>query len=139
MVSCWIFQRLSDEPFNPGKRTLAVVSGFFGLVFLVVVITSIRWAILVLPPLFALILWGLRRNRQAETRPDVLEALAGNPPGANYLALLAMPATAAGFYTLASLSGWQIHANQIVYLVTVPAGALLFIVSLFKVSSQPVE
>ncbi len=139
ILSCWIFQRLSDEPFNPGKRTLAVVSGFFGLVFLAVVVVSIRWAILVLPPLFALIVWGLRRNRQAETRPDLLEALAGSPPAANYLALLAMPAAAAGFYTLASLLNWQVHTNQIVYLVTTPAGALLFVISLFRVSTRPAQ
>jgi hypothetical protein len=137
IFNCWLFQSTSTHVFEPGKRVFPFVVGFFGLIFLFNLITTFHWVKLALPLLFALILWGLRRNRQMEILPDILETLSGKAPLSNYLALLAIPAAASAFYTLASILGWWIYTNQIVYLITVPVGFILFIASLMKLIRRP--
>lgn len=126
----WLFQRLSDPPFNPGKHIFVVVVGLFALIFLVAVVPAIPWALAVLPPLLALVWWGLSQNRRIETRPDVLEELTDPVPSANLLGLLAMPIAAILIYTLADLLDLRLLTNWVVYLITTPVGAIAFITSL---------
>jgi hypothetical protein len=135
-LSAWLFQRLSAQPFEPGRYTFPAIAGLFGLLFLIGVLPSYPWAILVLPPLFGLIWWGLGRNRRREAGPDLLQAIAGPPSILNYLALLALPIVAIAFYTLAYSLDWLLATNWVVYLVTTPAGFFAFAASLILVARQ---
>jgi hypothetical protein len=129
-LCAWLFQRISYPPFQYNRIFSAIVAGVFGLMFLVAVVPVIPWAIAVLPPLLALVGWGLALNRRCETRPDILEAMTGPLPPANLLGLLALPGLAVLLYTIADILNLRPNTGWLVYLVTMPVGAFAFIASL---------
>lgn len=90
-------------------------------------------ALVILPLLLGISYAVLRRNKQIEIRESLLAFLGDKPPLHRYVALLALPITATLIYMLAYSQGWQWQTNWVVYLVTMPLGFMLFVVSAVKV------
>ncbi len=91
-------------------------------------------ALFILPPLLLVVLLTLSRNRRVETRSSLLILLAAYPVRlANALALLALPLVATAVYALAFEMGFSFKTGAIVYIVTIPAGFLLFIWALISI------
>jgi len=123
----WVFARAGAREFRPGRRSISIALGVLLVVFALGTVPATPWALLVLPALLALVWMALERNRAAETRPDLLERLgAERPPLSAYLPLGSMPIVASGIYALAYALGLRWQTNWIVYLVTMPAGFVLF-------------
>lgn len=125
-VSLWVYEKGGPGAFNPSRLSVVVALGvllLFGLGTLQVTPISI----VVLPLLLALVLVALARNRARETACDILA-----PPSPQLLrpsavlALAIMPAAATLIYAAAIALDLRWHTNWVVYLVTMPAGFLLF-------------
>jgi hypothetical protein len=94
-------------------------------------------AILILPVLFALIYFGLRKNKRLEQNDSLLITLTNRAVLLNYLSLLALPLTAIAVYAAALTMNLQWQTNWILYLITTPLGFILFGMSLVKIWRTP--
>jgi len=86
-----------------------------------------------LPVLLLLIYLALRRNSQRETREPLHQCFSRTDQIWRYLGLLLLPLTAALVYAAAYYLGVRWYTNWLLYLLTTPAGFILFFVSLIKV------
>jgi hypothetical protein len=89
-------------------------------------------ALIVLPVLFGAIFVALRRNRQAEIRPDFLAMIDERIPWTRSACLLVMPVLATLVHEAARNSADPPATNVLVLVVTAPLGAIAFIVSLWR-------
>jgi len=129
-VSYWAFSRLGVRDFAPGRASSLAALALLLLVFSVGTIPEAPMAAVVLPILLALVLAALTRNRASEPERDLLQELgAEKPPLRAYLPLGLMPVVATTIYALALGLGLRWQTNWLVYLVTMPAGFILFAVS----------
>jgi hypothetical protein len=101
--------------------------------YLFVTIAAAPLSLLVLPPLMALVFYALRKNRQQETRPDVLFELKAPVPWYRYLFVILMPVTAVVVYNIVWNYGHGLPTNWVVFLTTTPAGFILLAVSIYKI------
>ncbi len=62
----------------------------------------------------------------------MLESFEGNVPPWKYVCLLAIPGCAVAVYALATFLDLQWRTNWVLYLITTPAGFILFGLSLIK-------
>ena len=122
----------SSEPFTPNVWVTRFVYAAFLAYFAFVAVPAALVALLVLPLLLALAVYGLRRHRPAEETASLIATLRGQIHPFNYLALFALPFTAIAFYALALALNLQWHTNWILYLITALLGFVLFGVGLFK-------
>jgi hypothetical protein len=127
----------ASEPFAPNRWVTRIIYGLFILYFIFVTVPAAPVAILVLPVLFGLIYFGLRKNKQAEQNSSLLVSLTSRANPLNYLSLFAMPLSTIAIYAIALSLNLQWQTNWILYLITTPLGFILFIVSLFKVWRTP--
>jgi hypothetical protein len=104
----------------------------FLLYFGFIAVPVVPIALLVLPILLASVLFPLFRNRQAEAPGSMMDNYPDRVPVWRYLPLLLIPVIGTAFYGLAYFADWQIHTNQVIYLMTTPAGFVLWIVSIIK-------
>ena len=132
-LSYWLQNRLTPSSFAPHRLEFGLLAGLFALQFLAGIAPTHPVALLVMPLLLLLAIWGLRRHRrQASTRPDFLVQLAGPIPLDNLLGLLLMaPAAMLGFLLVQFLPLTPFF-HYAVYLTTTLAGAALFALSLAK-------
>lgn len=133
IASEWVFNWFIQAGFSPNKWVLTGFCSLLALNFALVAIPAVPAASLVLPPLLALVLYALWRNRQIESETDLLEYLQGPIHSWNYTALFAMPAAAALVYSLADLVRLEIYTNYGIFILTTIVGATLFIISLAKI------
>lgn len=117
------------EPFRPPRGLVIAIGGIFALYFLFVTIPAAPIAALLLPLLLGLVYVALRKNRAANDEGSLLSDLDGPVPPARYFALLALPAMAVGVYALALALDLRWRTNWALYLITTPAGFVLFGVS----------
>ena len=129
-VNYWAFSRLGVRDFAPGRGSILAATALLLLVFIVGTVPAVPMAVVVLPVLLALILVALTRNRAAEAERDLLTDLgAEKPPLRAYVPLGLIPVIATLIYALALGLGLRWPTNWLVYLVTMPAGFILFAVS----------
>jgi len=136
-ISFWLANWSTSEPFAPNRWVTGTVYGLFILCFTFVTIPATPVAILILPILFGLIYFSLRKNKQVEQNDSLLVTLTSHANPLNYLSLLAMPLTAIAIYATALNLNLQWQTNWILYLITTPLGFILFAVSLFKTWRAP--
>ncbi len=134
IVAYWLAARLRLTRFAPSRvewvLTLLAILAYFALV----TVPQQPLALVTLPPLVALVLFALWRNRRTETREDALIALYTAPPPnvGRMLALLAIPLTASASYGLLLALNVRFPTNIVLYLITTPLGFLALIVSLVR-------
>ena len=87
-------------------------------------------ALVLLPALLGLAWLGLRAFAKRASGPDLLEKLAEPVRPGRYLALLALPVAATAVYAAALALNLRWQTNWLLYLITTPAGLILFITAL---------
>jgi hypothetical protein len=125
----WLFNRLRMNEFKPSKVELWIVGVLVLLYYAFITVPAAPKALWVLPPLLGVTFWALARNRRAETRPNVIVAFPEDVNVLNYLLLFIIPLVALAIYSLALAVGARLATNQVVYYVTTPLGALLWLMS----------
>ena len=134
MLAYWLQNRLTPPAFSPHRIEIGVVGALFVLQFAVVVVPLYPFALLVLPPLLLLVYLGLRHHRRtAPPERDYIAGLTGPTPLLNYLGVLLILPAALGAFALVQATGLTPVPQYATYVVTVSAGALMFLASLFKV------
>lgn len=121
---------IAQKRFIPTRLEL----GFFGVLVLayyaiITIPASPVLALTLLPALLLLTLWGLRKNRMAESEASVLADLTHPLPWGRSLLLLLTPLVASLLYN----TGLAISTNWVFFVVLTPLGTILFVVSLFMV------
>lgn len=132
VLSFWLAIWSSAEPFIPKRWVTRLVLALFTLYFCFVTVPANPIAVVVLPPLLGAVVWALCRNRQDENAGSLLDVPKTCISVWHYATLFALPATGTCIYALAQLMQLRWHTNWILYVVTTPAGFILFGVSLHK-------
>jgi hypothetical protein len=133
IAAYWISDCLLPEPFLPNRWVVLTAAVLLSVYYFFVTIPAAGPATAILPVLLLVILFTLRHNRQVEVMVDQMETSAIPPPGWHYLALLAIPFVSVLVYALATSLDLRWQTNWVLYLVTTPAGFILFILSLIKI------
>ncbi len=129
----WVHDRTVPLYFKP-NHALEIAAGIlFFLYFAFIAIPAAPWAAAILPVLLLLVYLALRRNQRRETRTPLHQCFSRTDQPWRYLGLLAMPLVAALVYAAAYALGVRWPTNILLYLITTPAGFILFIISLVKV------
>jgi hypothetical protein len=133
-LSYWVFARADAREFHPGRASISIALTLLLLVFGLVTVSTAPMALIVLPGLLGLVWIALARNRRSEIRPDLLDQLGRERPAPwAYLPLALMPVVACGIYVLADVLGLRWQTNWVVYLVSMPAGFVLFTIAWLRV------
>jgi hypothetical protein len=134
ILAHWQISLLRVSAFWPTLVETVIVLLLALSYFALVTVPAQPLALFILPPLLLVVLLTLYRNRGVETRANALVLLAAYPVRlANALALLALPLAATAVYALAFERGFALNTGAIVYVVTIPAGFLLFIWALISI------
>ena len=133
----YAYRTLRSSDFAPSRwlsaMTALVVLAWFGGV---TVPRFGGFAVAAIVPLFLLLWWGLRRNREVETGPDLLFALDAPIDIRCAAAVLLMPAAAALIYALCRAGGFAPATNFPVFAIATPAGFAAVIASLVIVERR---
>ena len=132
-LAYWLYDRSMPASFTPGRAAQIAAALPFLLYFIFVTVPAAPLAAMILPVLFFLVYLALRRNRQIERQAEMLFSSRASFPAWRYLCLLALPVTASLFYASAYALGLQWRTNWILYLVTTPAGFVVFIISYIRI------
>lgn len=134
IVAYWLAARLRMTRFAPSRVEWAVTLLAILAYFALLTVPQQPLAIVILPPLVALVLLALWRNRRAETREDALVALYTMPlPNVGrMLAVLALPLAASATYGLLLTLNVHFPTNIVLYLITTPLGFIALVVSLVR-------
>jgi hypothetical protein len=127
----WLNNLVSKQLFAPSLLVIGLNSLAFLLFFVFVTVPAAPVALLLLPVLLALAVWGLWKTRLAPGQP-LLESLTGTIYCWNYLLLLLLPLIAVAVYSLAWTLNLRLNTNWVLYLITTPLGFGLFGYSLYK-------
>lgn len=133
----YAYGTLRASDFAPG-RWLSAATGLLVLAWFAGV-TVPRFgglAAATIPPLFLLLWWGLRRNREVATGRDLLVLFDAPIDIRASLAVLLMPAAAALIYALSRASGFAPATNIPVFAITTVAGFAALIASLTIIVRQ---
>jgi hypothetical protein len=133
VAAYWIVDRLLPEPFIPNRWVVLAATVLLAIYFIIVTVPVTGLASAILPLLLLVILLTLRHNRQVEERDDPVEVSPKPHPGWSYLNLLAIPGIAGIVYALATGLELRWNTNWVLYLITTPAGFILFFLSLWKI------
>jgi hypothetical protein len=131
MAAYAIVDRLLPEPFIPNRWVILAAVILLGAYFIFVTVPAAGLAAAILPVLLLIVLWTLHRNRSLES--EATEDPGTPPPLVNYLGLLAIPAVAIVFYAIATVLDLRWHTNWVLYVITTPAGFVMFILSMWKI------
>src|SRR6185295_18976882 len=104
-------------------------SGITLLYYAFITVPAAPQSLWVLPPLMGVTFWALSKNRRAETRPDAIVAFPEKVKPLNYLLLFLIPLVAIGIYFIALANEARLSTNVIIYYVTTPLGAILWLIS----------
>jgi len=128
-----LYDRTVPAYFVPNRIVEGTVALLFLLYFAFIAVPAAPLAVVILPVLLLLIYLALRRNRQRETRRPLHTCFVRTDQTWHYLALLLIPVAASLVYAAAYYAGVRWYTNWILYLITTPAGFILFVISYFKV------
>jgi hypothetical protein len=129
----WLYDRTVPAYFVPNRIVEIIAAILFLLYFAFVAVPAAPLAVVILPVLLLLIYLALRRNRQRETRPPLHTCFVRTDQIWRYLVLLLIPVAASIVYAAAYYAGVRWYTNWILYLISTPAGFILFVISYFKV------
>ncbi|WIG61267.1 MAG: hypothetical protein OJF49_004015 [Ktedonobacterales bacterium] len=131
----WLASRPSLLRFAPTRVELIVVGLLILLYFAFITIPRQPLAVIILPPVVALALLTLRRNRHNEAGEDALAALrkAGPLRLRDVLPLLALPTVATAVYALAMTARVLVPTGWVVYILTTALGFIFFVYSLIAI------
>jgi hypothetical protein len=133
VFACWLYDHTIPRFFAPNRFVVIAVGILFLLYFAFIAVPAAPLASVLLPVLLLLIYLALRRNSQRETREPLHLCFSRTDQIWRYLGLLLLPVTAALVYAAAFYLGARWYTNWLLYLLTTPAGFILFFVSLIKV------
>jgi hypothetical protein len=137
IIAFWFANWSASEPFTPNHWVTGIIYSLFILYFIFIAVPAAPVAILILPILFGLIYFGLRKNKQVEQNDSLLTTLTNRASPLNYLSLLAIPLTTIAVYATVLTLNLQWQTNWILYLITTPLGFILFVMSLLKIWRTP--
>lgn len=133
-LSYWLQNRLTPTPFTPHKIEIGLIVGLLLLQFFFTAVPIYPIALILLPLLLLLIYLGLRRHRQtAPAGDDFIQGLAGQVRPLNYLSVLIIIPAALAAFAFDQTAGLTPIPAYVIYAITVPAGFLLFILSLITI------
>ena len=136
--SYWLQSRLTPIPFTPHVIEITLLVGLFLLQFAATVASAYPIALIVLPPLFIIVFIGLRRHRQSsQDSQSYLEQLSGKIRPLNILSILLIIPVSLITFAFNQLFNLTPLPPYAIYAITVPAGFLMLIVSLFKIWRSP--
>lgn len=126
ILNLWLYERAGPSSFQPSRWTVAAALLALGAIFSLGTLPVAPLSLVILPVLLGMVYLALSRNRSREARPDVLATGHRQPAAGRYVWLAVMPAAAAATYATAVSLGLHWQTNWVVYLVTMPAGFVLF-------------
>ena len=132
LPACFLLKWSASEPFHPSRGLTIAVGLLYLVYFLLVTLPAAPVALLLLPALLGLAWLGLRGTARRANGPTMLETLAEPVPLARYLGLLALPVAAVVVYAAALALDLKWQTNWLLYLITTPAGFILFITAWVK-------
>ncbi|HIP72404.1 MAG TPA: hypothetical protein EYH05_13540 [Anaerolineae bacterium] len=121
------------HPFQPSKIEIGLLLTATAGLFALNILTILPVAILVLPPLFIVTLFALKRNRKTEERADVIVALAGQPRRGQYALLGLTPLAAVVVYTAVYQWPLRLPLTDLIALPLMLAGFVLFLISFIQI------
>ncbi len=139
VISYTLYDRIDFAAFQPSRIEIWIQIVFFAVYYLFVTLPSQLLALVILPLLLALTCLALRKNRRAETRPDILVSHRGRATWWNYLLLMTIPLVAIPLYALALYGDFMRYADFIflvsagIYIVTALMGGVVYLLSWVKV------
>ena len=121
---------LGGAPFTPSRGESWAVGGLVGIAYALTVVTTPLALLLV--PLLAVVYLALRANRKREDGEPCAAPAKPRLRPATLAALLPLPVAAIAVYGAADLLGLRLPTNWVVYLVTTPTGAAMFVLAATK-------
>lgn len=139
MLSYGLAPRLGLRAFQPSRLEIGMLVALAVTWSIAVTVPAQPLSLIVLPPLAALLLAALTRNRRREARPDQIQAVLAEPPpgAAQLLTLLALPAASSVVYILATALAIRPPTGVLLYAITVPAGFALLAWALLTTLRRP--
>ncbi len=128
-----LWSRFDLNQFRPSRMEVIGALMLALVYFVLVTVPTQPLALLTLPPLLAIVLWALWKNRQ---RSVDVQFPAGEITFKQALPLAFIPITASLVYIIAMRLGLTLPALQIVYWITMPLGFIMLGVSLYKTIFQ---
>lgn len=129
-----IADRLRVPRFAPSRFEWAVLGGLVLAYFAAVTVPAAPLSLVIVPPLFALALAGLRRLKNRDVFASEETSLP-HPPPAAYATLLVIPFAATTIYTLGFRLGVDLPTGIALYLIATPLGFGLLAWSLWRAFS----
>jgi hypothetical protein len=133
VLSYWAYDSAQPAGFRPSLVVVSALGAIAPLIFLVTTARLRPVTSLVLPVLLGMAYVALRRNRDSETRRDLVAGLHGRVRTANYCCLLFMPLVASILYGLALAADVRLPTGVFIFVVSTCVGAVMFAVSMVKV------
>jgi hypothetical protein len=133
VIAYWIHDHTIPAAFKPNRVAEVVIALLLLAYFILVTIPAASLSAVILPILLAGMYLSLCRNQQVDGGESLLDIPPGDISGWSYSVLLVLPLSALGFYALAFRLGLQWHTNWVVYLVSMPAGFVMLVISLVTV------
>lgn len=132
IVCLRISAMIPSSIFRPSPGEIITISVIFLLYYFFVTINASNLAFFVLPVCMGLAFYALSMNKERESAPDVIQQLDGKVYPMNYAALLVMPAVSIIVYSLLYYAHLRLRTGPVFYIILVPAGFILFLVSYVK-------
>jgi len=142
ILAYWLYDHTMPVDWKPSKGGLITAASLILLYFLFIAIPAVPLAALILPLLIASVLIPLYRSRRTEMAGSQLDTLPRAQPLWRYLPLLLIPLAAIAFYALAYTLEVRLKTNILFYLITTPAGFVLWImgaIKLWRKKQLPIE
>lgn len=127
-----IWQKNARAPLTFNKWEIRAAFGITLIWFFSITVMQRLMAVLVLPPLLALMYFALRKNKAREEPGNLLPELADKIPVTRYLAFLIVPLIASGIYeNTVGIPNFEYFLVGIIYGTGI-IGAIAFIICLIK-------
>ena len=127
-----LWQRMVRAPLVFGKWEVRTAIVLTTLWFCLVTVPQHPMAVLVLPPLLALMYVALKKNKARENSGSLLPELADKIPLTRYLPFALVPPIASGLYAVTAPLPYLEYNMVVVMAVTGCIGAWMFIASLVR-------
>ena len=128
----WLLGQWSSKPFQPSRWLLILIGLLLSFSYLFNAVIPLPLGALLLPLLLSLCWWALSRHRRRAPSGRPWPAFTIKPQVVNLPLLLFIPFNASAAYGLFILLGWHIHSHILFGLPAAVAGAVYFLISLFR-------
>lgn len=128
----WLLGQWSSKPFQPSRWLLIPIGLLLSFSYLFNAVIPLSLAALFLPLLLSLCWWALSRHRRRAPSDRQLPEFTAKPQVLNLLLLLLIPLNAYAAYGTFILLGWHMPSHILFGLPAAVAGAVNFLISLFR-------